>query len=197
MKILNKIRWLITITSVGMLYAGNANAFPVINLDALKDGYSHTVKREFSAGTYEIIPVKDDYKAWTKWDLGKQGKVVCADPEGCVRTSSELVGWVNSYSFASPDLVNVLINGEAAIPVGDRYDVNQRLLFPDADSAFDHAWLARFTLTTDSIVSFMLPDSTLYDNEGGMSLYVVPEPSILALMALGLVGFGFTNRKKA
>jgi hypothetical protein len=193
MKIVSKIKYMLLIASTGLLTTGSAHAF-LINADANNNGYSSGVEKYLSAGTYEVVPVSGKFKAWTAWDLSNPKFTLCNDSNGCDRNGSDVKGWLNSFAFESPDLIDVTINGVAALPVsGDLYKVNQYVAYPDASSALTHAWSAEFTLTKAGFVSFMIPDS----NDGGMSLHVVPEPSILALMALGLVGFGMTSRKKS
>ena len=198
MKALNVMKWILLFVSLNVLTIGSANAY-IINIDAKNHGLSNPVTLQLYPGTFEIVPVSAKFDAWTAWDLSKDhiGKQICLDSNGC-QTADDYLGWLNSYSISSPDLENVLINGSSALPAsGDRYDVNQHMVYADAISALDNAWSATITVTKQGIVEFMVPDISTYDNAGGISLHVIPEPSMMALMALGLVGFGFASRKKS
>ena len=208
---INKLSRKILFTLTGLLCFGNANAIPVtmVDIDAMINDTANTVDRNLAAGTYrvEVIGTADGgaYNAWNAW-----GKTSCGNTAGCDRTgATKYKGWLNKYSFASSDLVDVRINGALASPTaGMRYDVNPYMAFPDELSALAQAWTAMFTLNTASVVSFMITDSFLTDNLGGMSLKVmldvppgatadVPEPSVLSLVALaGLLCFGYSYRRK-
>lgn len=202
--IINKIRWMFLIASIGVLYVGNANAY-IINLDASKNGYANPVELFLSAGTYDVdvigVAGGGKWNAWTAWDLNNPNNLspVCALPEGCERTKPTTdIGWLNTFSLSSADLVDVMINGDVATPdLNGRYKVGPYVVYQNPLSALANAWSAEFTLLSAGTVSFMVPDSATYDNSGGISLHVVPEPSIIALLALGLVGIGFSHRKKA
>lgn len=198
MKVLNVIKSMLLLASINVLTIGSANAY-IVNIGAHDHGIPNPVQLELYPGTFDIIVVGGNYDAWTAWDLSKDhiGKDLCLDPNGC-NTGDDYIGWLNSFSISSPDLENVLINGSSALPTsGDRYDVNQHLVYADAVTALEHAWSARITVTKSGLVNFMVPDMSTHDNVGGISLHVIPEPSIIALMALGLIGFGFTSRKKS
>lgn len=202
MNIFKPIKGLFLLATFCLMHAGSANAY-IIDIKGYVNGNSNPVDVYLHEGTYEINPVGvaggGDWNAWSAWDLTNTNRPICADPNGCQRTSpTTVVGWLNTYSFASADIVDVLIDGlPVANAVDGIYKVGPYMVYPDPLSALANAMTSQFTLTTSGTVSFMVPDSSFGNNLGGMSLHVVPEPSILALMALGLVGFGFTNRKKA
>jgi hypothetical protein len=196
----------------GMLYFGSANAIPLnlVNIDAGINDVSNTIDLNLAAGTYRIeaIGTADGgaFNAWNAWGT----RINCHDTDGCDRTGSKkYMGWLNKFSFASPDLADVKVNGvTASTSAGNRYDVNSKMAFPDELSALAHAWSAMFTINTASTISFMITDSLLKDNVGGISLNVfpdvhpellsvIPEPPVLALFALaGLAGLGYSGRRK-
>jgi hypothetical protein len=67
-----------------------------------------------------------------------------------------------------------------------------------SDSAFSYTSAGATVNTTDPY-SLTLVASVTHTNAGDMSSFdanVVPEPSILALMSLGLIGIGFAGRRK-
>jgi len=215
MKLLNKMSWKMSrsllMALIGALYLASANAIPVtvVNLDARVNDLSSPVDLLLAPGTYTVDAIGvADGGAWNAWNAW--GTTNCSNADGCDRTGTiKYKGWLNIYSFASPELVDVTINGDAVTPiVGDLYKVNPRMAFPDPLSALANAWAAEFTLNTASTVSFAITDTILNDNLGGMSLNValkaaepsadIPEPSSFALFALaGFVSVGFSKRKKA
>lgn len=163
------MRWIFLIASICVLYVGNANAV-VVDLNSRSNDLAHPVDLLLGPGTYTINPIGTaDGGAWDAWNAW--GLTTCGNPDGCTRTSpTTVMGWLNLYSFSSADLMNVSINGLAATPtVGDAYFVDSYQTFPDPLSALAHAGSAEFTLDIASSVSFSIPDSPLYDNQGGMS----------------------------
>lgn len=194
------MRWMLLMISFCLLYVGNANAV-IIDLNSRVNGLGNSINLSLGPGTYSITPIGiaggGSYDAWNAW-----GVTTCSNPAGCQRTSPTSVrGWLNLYSFASPDLVDVTINGSAAVPnSGGYYSVDTYKVYPDPASALADALSAEFTLGIASVVGFAIPDTPLYDNLGGISLDInassVPEPASIVLLGLGLMGMAVTRRKK-
>ncbi len=195
------MRWTFVMFAFFLLYSWNANAV-IINLDSRVNDLGHPVSLSLEPGTYSITPIGTAdgglFDAWNAW-----GRTTCSNPDGCMRTSpTTVVGWLNLYSFSSSDLLDVIVNDVAALPVsGDTYYVDTAMVYPDPLSALAHALSAEFTLEIASTISFAIPDRPLYDNRGGMSLDVtataIPEPTTVLLLGLGLAGIVITRRKTA
>ena len=93
----------------------------------------------------------------------------------------------------SPDLSNVFIDGRplapaAAIPAGghesyfvrggssSNFQAFAPLIYPDPQIAMAEALPSAFTIAKPGLVGFAIPDETLSDNLGGVSLRVELRP---------------------
>ena len=164
-------------------FAGTVNAV-IINIDAYDGTDPDPVKISLAldAGTYDVnaVGIADGglYNSWNAWS-----KTYGCDSSGTNCT----FGWVNDYTFSSAEL------GEQTSSDSVRY--SSSLL------ALDNSVNSMFMLTSFAVVDFYILDSPYRDNLGGMSLDVmehisVPEPSILAILATGIIGIGFACRRK-
>jgi hypothetical protein len=161
------------------LFAGfQANA-AIINLDAVNETLSSQTLM-LGAGTYDVTVVGlgygGDYDAWNAW-----GKESGCDDAG--KNCSK--GWINNYKITALSL------GTSLFTDGIRYETP--LL------ALEFAIDTSFTLSATEYVEFYIDDSNYTDNIGGISLDIslVPEPSVIALFGLGLIGVGFARRRQS
>jgi len=122
------------------------------------------------------------YNAWNAW-----GSVTGCDGAGenCSK------GWINNWSY----YLNGDISTQILVSDGIRYETDLLALANAPGVA---------PITGITSISFFIGDNPYSDNLGGISLKYdiepatsVPEPSIIALFGLGLLGLGFASRRKA
>jgi hypothetical protein len=161
-----------------------ALADTIVNLDAsVVANYpsATAVNIVLGPGTYLIHQIgKDEGGLWDGWSAFTATSSVAgvgdcpafSTPAGC--------GFQSSYEFMIPSMTSFATNYWN----GATYDT--------ALQALSHRVDATFTLTTTDTVRFSLNDGihNLADNRGGMSLRIsaVPEPSILLLLSVGMIG---------
>ena len=128
------------------------------------------------------VPGGGAYNAWNAW-----GSVTGCDSAG--KNCSK--GWINNWSY--------YLDGDSSSQItvsnGIRYATDLLALANAPGVA---------PITGITSISFFISDFPYSDNMGGISLNThiesgtpVPEPSIIALIAVGLFGFGLARRRKA
>jgi hypothetical protein len=118
-----------------------------------------------AAGWWKVTPIANpnDYDAWTAWSYIKL----------------PIKGWMNTYDISSTEL--------GTLNEGDN------IRYATDAEALAAATSVIFELTAADTVSFLITDSPLSDNKGGMTLRItesrapstVPAPGALLLGALG------------
>lgn len=170
-------RFIISIACVLVLFvAGSAQALPIIvNINAVNDAANSPQTLYLAAGTYQITPISTaDGGAYTAWSahLGQANT------------------WVHRYSYSSPEIGQVDIGGTGSGP----YSV-------DEAAAYATALPSSFTLTSAANVAFFVCDgpgcySYAYDNRGGVSLQIVPEPASASLLSVATVVLGTASLRR-
>lgn len=185
MKIFNKLAIIaagITM-SFGMLQpeARAASFNQIIDIDAKLNTRNNLVSLMLSAGTYGVdyIGMNDGgaYDGWNAW-----GRVSGCNSNGENCTN----GWLNSYVISFKNFSQIVTSN-------NRYS--------NSFIATQNAVNLSFTLPSDMMVNFFIPDSVYEDNVGGISLKLssqsVPEPSsMLGLLAIGTLGISTLKLKK-
>ena len=113
MKWLKKVSWIFLITSINLLYAGNVNAL-AIDLNAPVNDLTGTVDLSHAPGAYAGDAVgTDGVGVWDAWSALVSTN--CGDKDGCYQTgTAKNKGWLNTYSLASQELVDVSASGRSA-----------------------------------------------------------------------------------
>ena len=171
------------------------------------------------AGTYTVtstgIADGGAYDGWSNWS-----STTCAVATGCAITSpTSFTGFRSAYNILSADISVVEVDGASLTPVfaeptapdlfsdfffiGNRYHVDDSLVYPSALLALANARSSQFTLAVRGLVGFAINDVPLSDNRGGVSLLLsevsaIPIPAAIWLFGTALIGLvGFSKRRKA
>lgn len=150
--------------------AGTARAV-IIDIDAVTNTADNRVSVFLTAGTYVVTPIGTaEGGAFNAWDAN-----IFDGPNGQSWLHDY---WIDSSEFG-PD---------------EFRDFN---FYTNELDALANAVGTSFTLTSDSSVDFYIMDNPYTDNAGGVSLSVVPEPSITFLFGIGLAGLTWHGRSNA
>lgn len=139
-----------------------------VDIDATTDGVTYRL----CPGVYTTTPVSDANAllAWTAWnELLYCGESPCECEQGWLYT------YVVDVEGERPRAINAIPNRQSGCET--------------TDTAFHrHARAGSFTLTQEANVTFRTPDTTTYDNAGGMTLHVERSP-VEPLSLDGLVAY--------
>jgi len=91
--------------------------------------------------------------------------------------------------FVAPDLVT--IDGTDYLGVGNGYAPTTS--YSGYNSSVDN-WLGSFSVNANSAFTIAYNNEQFYVS--GMEVHAVPEPSVIALFAAGLLGLGFAARRR-
>lgn len=169
-----------------------ANAL-IIDVDgtanASLDG-TNAVSVLLAAGTYELSFTEGAYSAFSRFSSSTD----CDASGANCRT-----GWENSARYIIDPTTFLFGDGNASGGIGP---ISGGGYFVDAATSFANSagYSTTFSLASAVNVDFFIFDDFLGDNRGGVSLLVqrvgVPEPSVLALFSIGLLGMGLARRRK-
>jgi hypothetical protein len=161
-----------------------------VNLDAKVNNAANPVEIFLEAGTYTVTPVGTDqggaWDAWNPW-----GPTTCTDVTGCLFELPRKTGWLHSYEVLSPHLYSVSVDGKPLAPSpvtptgvqsyffksgsSGHYVIVAEKIYPDARTALSAAHFSMFTITNAGVIGFLIPDQTVVDNVGGVSLQVASQ----------------------
>ncbi|WP_340108474.1 VPLPA-CTERM sorting domain-containing protein [Pikeienuella sp. HZG-20] len=186
----------------GMLHKDSAGSF-YLDANDINAGTNSIAYHTFGPGTYNIMPTKDLFLAWSRW----------SSASGCDASSGTLCnrGFEHSFAFFMPETAEPVgeVNKTNVAPTDNTKTnlVNYALPFTpffyeDPEGAFasvEGMVMASFTLGSEQDVGFYIHDNIIGDNRGGVSIDVsaVPLPASLPLLLAGISGFAFIRRKKA
>ena len=191
----------------------------IVNINSGVNYLGNPVQLFLDAGTYSVtnIGVADGgaFDGWSNWNF-----TTCGIASGCpITVPTTLTGFRSAYNIISPDITDVRVDGATLTPIstaptdvnlfadffviGDRYHVDDTLVYPTALQALGNARSSEFTLVTSGLVGFAINDILpLFDNRGGVSLLVsevsaIPVPAAVWLFGTALIVLvGFNKRKK-
>ena len=175
--------------------AAEAATVGVVDLDArihVKDdgkGVLNPVLLFLDAGDYVVTPEAGAFTAWNAWF--KKGGTASCQGDFCAK------GYVNGYAIYTPDSADILLAGFSA-GTGDA----DRKAWRTPELALDAAVTAFFTLTSAQNVAFVIRDTPVTDNSGGMTLRVdsvapIPVPAAAPLLVAALGALGVAARRRA
>lgn len=190
----------------------NAHAV-VVDINSQSNDLGNPVQIFLDAGTYTVTNVGissgGTYDGWSNWDFTS-----CGVAAGCPLTvPTSRTGFRSAYNVISSDINAVQVDGLGLTPInaepvgidlftdfffiGNRYHVDDTLVYPTALQALANARSSQFTLAVGGLVGFAINDVPLGDNRGGVSLLVsaVPIPAAFWLFGTALIGFVSISRR--
>jgi len=190
----------------------------IVDINPRSNDLGNPLEIFLEAGTYTVtsIGIADGgaYDGWSNWP-----STTCAVATGCAITSpTSFTGFRSAYNILSADISDVEVNGASLTPIfaeptapdlfsdfffiGNRYHVDDSLVYPSALLALANARSSQFTLSSAGMVGFAINDFPLGDNRGGVSLQIsdlseIPVPAAFWLFGTALIGFvGMSRRRK-
>jgi hypothetical protein len=162
----------LSIVSV-LLITADVQADLIVNINARINHYSNPVVVHLDAGAYEVTPAGiAGGGLWDAWSTHY----------------AQAGSWKSGYAISSAEIGEMYIPNQASGP----YCATPQLALEAAQST-------SFELTQSADVRFFIWDgsdgsNTAYDNTGGMSLSIIPEPASIVLMGLVSGNIYFVRR---
>jgi hypothetical protein len=189
-----------------------------VDINSRINDLGNPVQIFLDAGTYTVSNVgtadSGAYDGWSNWS-----STTCGDASGCpITVPTSATGFRSAYNIISPDITAVQVDGLDLTPInveptgvdlftdfffiGNRYHVDDTLVYPNAMQALANARSSQFTLAVSGLVGFAINDAPLSDNRDGVSLLLsevsaIPIPAAAWLFGTALIGFvGYSRRRK-